>query len=445
MRHFRQVVLLFLCFVFAPVLASAADDLLLKARQALENGQVQETYDLLVPLQSDRAGDPEFDFLLGSAALALGKNTEAVFALERVLAMQPNNAPARAQIARAYFNLKETETARREFENVKKQEVPPEVSATIERFLEAIARVEESSRTVIRGFVEFSLGYDSNVNSATADNQVAIPAFGGLVFTLAPTATELEDEFIGFGGGLNFQHPFSRRLALFGGLAYQNRSNIDEGEFSTSSYDANLGLSYRRERDSFRLATQFNSFWVDDSQAYPDAYRNALGFTGQWQHDFDARNQFSAFVQYTNLAYPSQSIRDAKRSVGGVGYAHAFGRGTVVAYLGLYGGQEKPEADTVPQLEHDLYGARLGTQWNLSGKYALFFNASGEQREYAGNDAFFLVKRKDTQANASGGLIIFPKKNLRITPQVSWTSNSSNIQVNEFDRIVYQVMWRQDI
>ena len=81
-----------------------------------------------VPLQSDRAGDPEYDFLLGSAALGIGKNTEAVFALERVLAVQPNSAPARALIARAYFNLKETETARREFENVKKQDVPPEVS-----------------------------------------------------------------------------------------------------------------------------------------------------------------------------------------------------------------------------------------------------------------------------------------------------------------------------
>ena len=166
MRHLRQFALLLsFAIVVFPLSVSAADDLLLKAKQQLDNGNAQEAYNLLIPLQSTRAGDPDYDFLLGSSALELGKNTEAVFALERVLAVQPNSAPARAQIARAYFNLKETEAAKREFENVKKQEVPPEVSATIDRFLDAITRIEDAGRTVIHGFVEVGIGYDSNVNS----------------------------------------------------------------------------------------------------------------------------------------------------------------------------------------------------------------------------------------------------------------------------------------
>ncbi len=445
MRHLRQFALL-LSFIIAFTLpVSAADDLLLKAKQQLENGNAQEAYNLLIPLQSTRAGDPDYDFLLGSSALELGKNTEAVFALERVLAVQPNSAQARAQIARAYFNLKETEAAKREFENVKKQDVPPEVSATIDRFLDAITRVEESERTVIHGFVEVGIGYDTNVNSATADNQVAIPAFGGLVFTLAPTATKLGDEFISFGGGLSFQHPFSKRLALFGGLAYQNRTNIHEDDFSTYYYNANLGLSYRRDRDTFTLAGQYNSFWVDDPQVYSDAYRNASGVTGQWQHDFDSRNQISAFLQYSDLVYPGQQIRDADRYIGGVGYAHAFGRGTVITYLGLYGGTEKEKADNAPGIGNDIYGVRLGAQWNINEKYALFANGSAERRKYAGEDLSFQFERRDTQYSASGGLIFVPKKNLRITPQISWTDNRSNIPLNQFDRVIYQITLRQDM
>jgi tetratricopeptide (TPR) repeat protein len=445
MRLLRLFALLLSFIVVFPLQVSAADDLLLKAKQQLENGNAQEAYNLLIPLQSTRAGDPDFDFLLGSAALALGKNTEAVFALERVLAVQPNNAPARAQIARAYFNLKETEAAKREFENVKKQDVPPEVSATIDRFLDAIARVEESERTVIRGFIEVGIGYDTNVNSATADSEVAIPAFGGLVFTLAPTATKLGDTFISFGGGLNIQHPISKQLALFGGLAYQNKTNLSEDKFSTYYYDANLGLSYRWNRDTFTVAAQYNSFWVDDTQLYNDAYRNASGVTGQWQHDFDSRNQISVFLQYSDLTYPDQQIRDANRYIGGLGYAHAFGRGTVITYLGLYGGSEKVKAESVPQLGNDIYGARFGAQWNLNEKYSLFANASGERRDYGGPDPFFLVDRKDTQYSASGGLIFVPKKNLRITPQISWTDNKSNIGINQFDRVIYQITLRQDM
>jgi len=445
MRHLRLFALLLLVFIAYPLSAAAADDLLMQAKQLIDNGKAQDAYNLLIPLQSTRAGDPEFDFLLGSAALELGKNTEAVFAFERVLAVQPNSGPARAQIARAYYNLKETEAAKREFENVKKQDVPPEVSATIDRFLDAIARVEESSKTVIHGYVEVGIGYDTNVNSATTDSQVAVPVFSGAIFTLAPASREQEDSFIMFGGGVGFTHPFSKRLSLFGGLSYQNKTNVHEDDFSTYSYDINLGLAYRFDRDTFTLAGQFNSFWVDNQALYSDAYRNASGVTGQWQHDFDSRNQISLFGQYSYLEYPGQNIRDADRYVAGGGYAHAFGRGAVVTYIGAYAGQEVERAAGVPQFGQDFYGVRIGGQWNADDKFAVFANISGELRNYGGPDPSFLVNREDKQYNASGGMIFVPRKGMRVTPQVSWTDSTSNISLYEFDRIVYQIVLRQDI
>ena len=445
MRHVMRLALLF-SFVFVlPLVALAADELLISARQQLDNGNPQAAYNLLVPLQSERAGDPGYDFLLGSAALGIGKNTEAVFALERVLAVLPNSAPARALIARAYFNLKETETAKREFENVKKQDLPPEVATTIDRFLNAIERIEESERTSIRGFVEIGIGHDSNVNSATADNQVAVPFFAGTITTLASSSTEQEDAFVSFGGGVNFQHPFSKRLGFFGGLAYQNKSNHNETNYSTYYYDANVGLSYRRDRDTLTLGAQYNSFFVNDPSVYSEAYRNASGVTGQWHHDFDSRNQVSFFAQYSQLEYPGQNIRDAGRYVGGAGYALAFGRGTLITYLGVYGGVEDEKEDGVPQFGHDLYGARLGAQWNMSEKFALFLNANGERREYGGPDPFFLVDREDIQYNASAGFIVFPRKGVRVTTQASGTRNDSNIPINEYDRVVYQITLRYDM
>jgi hypothetical protein len=131
--------------------------------------------------------------------------------------------------------------------------------------------------------------------------------------------------------------------------------------------------------------------------------------------------------------------------VGGAGYAHAFGRGTLITYVGVYGGAEDEKEDGVPQLGHDLYGARLGTQWNISEKFAFFLNASGEQREYGGPDPFFLVDREDTQYNASAGFIVFPRKGVRVTIQASGTRNDSNISINEFDRVVYQITLRHDM
>jgi hypothetical protein len=256
---------------------------------------------------------------------------------------------------------------------------------------------------------------------------------------------EQEDAFASFGGGVNFQHPLSKRLGLFGGLAYHNKSNFNETNFSTYYYDTNLGLSYRLDRDTLTLAAQYNTFYVNNSAVYRNAYRNASGVTGQWQHDFDSRNQASFFVQYSLLEYPDQEIRNADRYVGGAGYAHAFGRGTLITYLGVYGGVEDEKEDGVPRLGHHLYGARLGAQWNMSEKFALFLNASGERREYGGPDPFFLVDRVDTEYNASTGLIFSPWKSVRVITQAGGTRNDSNIPINAYDRVVYQITLRYDI
>jgi hypothetical protein len=253
------------------------------------------------------------------------------------------------------------------------------------------------------------------------------------------------DEFFSFGGGLSIQHPFSKQLTLFGGLTYQNKTNTSETDFSTYYYDANLGLSYRWDRDTVTVSAQYNSFYVDNTQLYTEAYRNASGATAQWQHDFDSRNQISVFVQYSDMTYPSQQTRDANRYIGGFGYAHAFGRGEVITYMGLYGGSEKEKDNSQPEVGNDIYGARLGGQWTLNEKYSLFANASAERRMYGGPDPFFLVDREDTQYSASGGLIFVPKKNVRITPQVSWTNNVSNIEIDQFSRAIYQVVFRQDM
>lgn len=445
MNLLRSLALVASLLLASPWAASAADDMLVQARRHLDTGNPQAAYDLLVPLQSDRAGDPDYDFLLGSAALQLGKNTEAVFALERVLAVRPDSAPARALIARAYFNLKETETAKREFENVKKQEIPKEVRSTIDCFLDAIRRVEETQRVTIRGYVEIGGGYDSNVNSATAENQVAVPAFGGAIFTLTASSQEQEDGYLTFGGGVGIRAPVSRTLSVFGGVSYTNKTNLNEDDFSTYSWDANTGLSYKRDRDTVTLAAQLSAFFVDDPQLYRNAYREAVGGTLQWQHDFNARNQLSAYVQYTQLTYPEQQPRDADRFVGGVGYARALGeQGGFIVYLGVYGGQEREKDEAFPQFGHDLYGARIGAQQLLSEKFSVFVNASAEKRQYGGPDPLFLVEREDEQYAASGGVHFIPRRNLRLTLQAYWTDNQSNVDVNEFDRWLVSLMFRHD-
>ena len=439
--HIFGKAVLFFFFAFCILgNALAADRVLEDAKRFMAEKNPKAAYELLIPLQSERAGDPEYDYLLGIAALDNGKPSEAVFALERVLAVDPNHTQARAEIARAYFALGERQTAKQEFELVQKMGVPPEAAPTIQKFLDAIEQLAAAERTQVKSYVELTVGRDTNVNSATSGSQVAVPVFGGAIFALAPGSVKLEDNFGSAGAGVSVRHPLSAELALFGGLNLNKKMNRTEDQFDTGYWDGNAGIALTRQKDVFTAALQANNYYVDN-----DRFRDAYGVTGQWQHNYDANNQASVFVQYTDLHYPGQEIRDAHRYVGGVAYARAFAaKMNPIGFAGLYFGEERERADGVPFLGHELIGVRVGGQITPNEKTTIFANASAESRRYGGPDPSFLVTRDDTQYDLRIGANYVPAKYWIVTPLVSLTNNESNIEINKFRRNVYSVTVRRE-
>ncbi len=87
-------------------------------------------YQALAAEESTKAGDPAFDYALGTAASDAGHYGEAIVAFQRVLARQPSNAPARAELARAYALAGDIDTARDQFSTVVDDSVSPGSSAS---------------------------------------------------------------------------------------------------------------------------------------------------------------------------------------------------------------------------------------------------------------------------------------------------------------------------
>jgi outer membrane protein len=414
---------------------AAADALTDRAKQLLRDRQYKQAYELLLPQEPNRAGDPEFDYLLGIAALDSGDHERAIFALERVLALQPNNHVARAEIARAYLAGGEREAARREFETVRRQQIPEQAKETVERYLSAITAADV---TQIRGYLEAGFGYDSNVNSATAQNQIAIPGILGGIIADFSSSNRRPDHFLNFAGGMNFTRKLSQAFAVVGGASASAKSNIDEGQFDTYNLDGNLGLRLTGGKEAFTLALQAQEFGVDFA-----SYRQAGGVVAQWQHNYHERRQSTLFAQATKLEYPTQPIRDAKRGVIGIGYAAAgTGETQPAVFLSTYGGQEKEEADGVPHLGHDLAGLRIGGQMRMGLGWGIFANFAHERRLYGGTDPAFLVRREDRQYDVSAGISYLLYSATTLVTQLSYTRNDSNIVINDFDRTVLSMAVR---
>ena len=340
MRITPKIAVWALACLWMSAAAFAQDTVLNRASELLNRQDAQGAYALLKPLEEERAGDPEFDLLLGAAALNSQRRSEAVFALERVLAANPNQPLARALIARAYFELGETKTAKQEFESAKALNPPAEAAETIQRFLDAIERREAGIGTKLTGYLEATIGDDSNVNAATGIGQVAIPAFGGALVTLNAAGVRAHDNFLSLGGGANLRHNFNRDLAFIGGVDANKRVNGSQDTFDTGFWSGFAGLNYIRGKNSFSVAAQGQEFYLDNNR-----FRDAYGATGQWQHALDDFNSLSAYVQYSRLTYPTQSVRDADRTVLGLGYARALeGDRKPVIFLGGYVGDERERA-----------------------------------------------------------------------------------------------------
>ena len=423
------------CALALASLTAAADELTDRARRLIEQGQGKQAYALLLPQESARAGDPEFDHLLGIAAIDAGENERAIFALERVLALQPDNHVARADIARAYLASGERETARREFETVRRQQIPEPAKATIDRFLSAIAAAEQ---TQVTGYIELGLGHDTNVNAATGSGQIAIPSLGGIIVTLNQGATRRSDNFAALSGGVNVTHKLAPEWALVASAAASARFNEKATEFDTLSYEGNLGVRWARQKNAFTVGAQAQTFELDASR-----YRETRGVVGQWQHTLDDKRQVTLFGQHSQLRYPTQGVRNADRQILGLGYGHAFdGEYTPVLFTSVYGGREKELSSGVPHLGHDVYGGRAGLQMRVASGLTAFVNASYEERKFGGQEPLFLVTRTDRQTDVGGGLTYSLRPGTTVTGQLNHTDNRSNVALNRFTRTLASVSLR---
>jgi tetratricopeptide (TPR) repeat protein len=413
-----------------------ADQVLDQARKLLEQRNPKGAYELLLPLESQRAGEIEYDYLLGIAALDAGDPQQAVFALERVLAVDPNFLQARAEIARAYFALGERQTARQEFTTVKRQGVPPEARATIDRYLSAL----EPQRTEVRAYIEAIAGWDSNVNSATSKSTIAIPLFGGTIATLNPLGVRTSDGFGGLGAGVSLSHGLSDQWYLIGAASYAGKYNVDVNGFDTGQVDASAGARWASGNHQVLAIGQLQRFWVDS-----DEYRDSAGGTAQWLYNLSPSQQLTVFGQFAALRYPAQKPRDADRYIGGIGYSQALAAPySPVFFVSVYGGEEKERDSAFPWLGHKPLGLRLGGQLSLSDRALLFGLATYEHRQYNGTDPLFLVRRRDDQADARLGLTYLIAPGWTLTPQVAYTYNFSNIELYEYERAIASVSVRRD-
>ncbi|MFZ2302586.1 MAG: tetratricopeptide repeat protein [Gallionella sp.] len=209
--------------------------LLNQATALIRGGKPADAYNLLEPKEAEYSGEIAFDYLLGMAALDSGKPDRATIAFERVLAVNPNFAGARLDLARAYFAMGSDDLAKKEFETVLNTQNPPEqVVAVIKKHLDAIEERQQAKIQQVTAYLETSVGHDDNITAATGDNTSGVAGILGMtradlvsMFNYEPTGSSLHysGTYTSVAGGVDFNRVVSEEdgISIFAGVDVKQR------------------------------------------------------------------------------------------------------------------------------------------------------------------------------------------------------------------------------
>ncbi|CAN5875563.1 hypothetical protein BH11PSE8_BH11PSE8_20600 [soil metagenome] len=420
------------------VQAQTHDEALDKAAMLLERNDPAAAYAALEGQEVQRAGDPRYDYLLGIAALDSGHLTRAIFALERLLTVQPANHPARAELARAYLAAGESGSARVELAQVRHADLPPAAAAAIDRVLGALDKVAPPGGPKASAYLELGGGRDGNVNSATNAGQFAIPAFGGLLFTVAPGNRRQHDLFGFAAGGASVQWALDDAWKLLASANVRATANRRLHDMNTVVADGRVGLSHGQGTNVQTVALESTGAWVSSR-----IYRSANGASAQWQSQVDPVSQLSAFAQWSRQHYSGQAERDTDRTVLGGAYARNLGA-QAVAYGSAYLADERARAGEFAYHGHRAAGLRLGGEYRLGDATVTFFEAQHERRRYGGQEPLFDARRQDRQTDLVGGVRYTPAPQWQLLPQVRYTRAESGVVLYDYTRLVFQISVRRD-
>lgn len=419
--------------------AVTLEKLLSDANALISAGKPADAFKILEPHDFEYSGNVGFDYLLGIAALDSNQPDKATLAFERVLAVDPNFAGARLDMARAYFQLGDLPRAKTEFDAVMKQDPPEAARTTIQKYLNSIASSERAKKTHISGYAEGTFGRDTNVNNSTSQSQIAVPAFGNLVFTLSPTNLKTPDSYYTAAAGGEVSHNEGGKLGVYAGADLRKRGNQSLTSFDSSSVDTRGGFMWDAGDNVFRVGGTFSQF----SLAHM-VNRNAYGLTGDWRHSFSPSNQLNLFGQYglNRFADSAMQSNNFNQRVIGTGFLHILGDGKTALFSSLNLADEKAagRADG----NKTGYGLRVGGQTSLRESFDVFANVGYQSGRYDKDNAAFLTSRSDKLYDFSLGGNWHRDKNWTVRSQLSYSNNKSSISIYSFDRIDASITLRRD-
>lgn len=385
-----------------------------------------------------REGDPQFDLAFAKAALRTGNLEDALFALDRVTLLQPDNAQARLLMAETLLALKSPDEALQQLAQVKKP-TTAEFAQT-----DALFANIHSSRPAkplqYTAWVDYSFGYDSNVNFGTYHDSFL--GFGNVVVPLGKAATEQSANYnrIGLGGAV--QKTLGAGQAVDAILTLGAKENLGEF-FDQQSIRLNTGYSVKHRLNTIRVSFRYEQDEIDANH-----FRKLKGLLGQvtgpgsyaWNQGWET----TTVLGIADLQYPNASVRDTTQYI--VGYEGRKQLGNLAHTLRGYYVSENSDAG-LAAIDRDVYTANWQVEHTNAKALCQYLPSTLTPfarltYSYAKHDGSTLPagdKRQDDIVSLGlGGRWNYTEK-MTLRAEYNFLQNASNSSVNDLKRNLFEI------
>ncbi len=309
--------------------------------------------------------------------------------------------------------------------------------------MEQYAKVAEAraknQTTTGTGYVELSMGSDSNIGSATGLSSLTLPS-SGLYSPAAPTGLKTADSYSALAVGGEVTHQLNEQWGLYGGADYRGRNYQLYTESGYATLDTRLGVSYTNGTWLLRSGLTLGQYNLNQSRI-----RDTSGATLDWRMALSKTSQLSFGATYSDATYAlsSSASQNTQTSTLTAGWLTAVGDGTAVFSLtGSYGIERavggRDDGD------RRYYGPRLSIQKSFGDRLGAFATVGATYSKYAGTNSLYLVPRDESLYDLTLGMTMAVTKGLSLRPQLTVTRNNSNADLYSYDKNDFSINLRLD-
>jgi tetratricopeptide (TPR) repeat protein len=432
---FRLIPLALALAAVAPVQAQEPTDPVVRnLNDLVSRGRYEEAYALATQNMDQYEGEPEFDFLYGLAAMDSGRPTEAVFALERIAYVYPDQQRVKLELARAFYMTNNLPAARQLFTEVLDTNPTPNVQANIQAFLTEIDAREQNLRGSVTWYLNSSVGNDSNINSATELGVIPTP-IGDV--ELSANGQSIDDSYADIGGGVTYAKPFSKTSALTLSANYSQHNNFSTSAFDIDVLAADLNYAHVVGTD-MRLSYGTRVQRVDLDEEH---FQDSASAIATWQRAPGNGWSQALTGAYTQVRFDdglnaNASLRDVNQML----FSGVLGKasGNFFHSVSAYVGDESAVKSLGENNAQQFYGVAFSEQFQFRPEHIPYFRISLHRSENQAPDPIFNIEREDDTFSTSLGWVWRANRNINVTTDVTYTNNESNLDLFAYDRVKYQ-------